>query len=99
MSWFTNWTAGDKQTYRRRTADVPAFRYGHETEPEWFRDAASQGWLEEDHGKLKLKNGENMQFAWTGDWILLRKGYCAAVHHDEFVEHYEPTPKYAKLMA
>ncbi len=92
MSWIKTWTAGEHETYRRKVIDVPAFRLGYENEPQWFVDAIKAGQIVQQANKVTLKQHDHMQNAWHGDWLVKFPNGVRGIHHDEFIEFYEPTP-------
>jgi hypothetical protein len=90
--WIKTWTAGEHATYRRKVIDLPAFRFGYENEPQWFVDAIKAGQIIHYINKVTLKRGDHMQNAWHGDWLVKFPHEVRGIHHDEFIEFYEPTP-------
>lgn len=94
MSWAKAWTPGENERYRRKVVDLPAFRFGHENEPPWYFEAVANGDITRHGDKLSIRYGDNLQFSWAGDWLLKSGERIQSVHHDVFIDLYEPSPKH-----
>jgi hypothetical protein len=84
MSWVKGWMPGENERYRRKVIDVPAFRFGHENEPPWYFEAVENGEISRHGNKLSIRYGER---------LLKTAEKIQSIHHDVFIDLYEPVPK------
>ncbi len=88
------WTPNEHTHYQRKMFAIRAFRLGYESEPQWFLDALAAGKVarEEKTTQLRLTAPDGgFQRVYAGTWVCLDvKGNIFPVHHDVFVDSYDP---------